>query len=172
MASVLAQETIVGNVSRVYEKRVVGSDKKSVIDFNVAVTPRKMQDGEWVDAETYWALVTAWGRLADNIEDSFRQGDRVFVIGRKSVKPGFTRNDGTEAPPRDIIIADFAGLEVGYHPAHSDRVVKSDSSPAARPAAASKPASESKPVPKDDIFSSDDDDLDFSLDDSSDEPPF
>ncbi len=48
---------------------------------NVASTPRMRIDGEWVDGETQWMQVKAWGRLAENIAASIRKGDAVIVTG-------------------------------------------------------------------------------------------
>jgi len=119
--AILANQTIVGTIGNVYDLRTVGQDNREVIDFSVAVTPRRQVNGEWTDGETYWVTVTAWARLAKNIAESFKKGDRVFVIGRTEMKPGYTNKDNVEVAPRPIIVADFAGLEVSYAPAHSDR---------------------------------------------------
>jgi single-stranded DNA-binding protein len=40
--AILATQTIVGNIGRVYEAREVGEQKREVIDFTVAVTPRRL----------------------------------------------------------------------------------------------------------------------------------
>lgn len=166
--AILASQTLVGSVGRVYDLRTVGKDNQEVIDFTVAVTPRKRVDGEWTDGETYWVTITAWGKLAKNVSESLNSGDRVFVHGRTDMKSGYTNKEGVEVAARPILIADFVGLELSYHPAHSDRPARgernssngsenrsSSSKPAAKPAA--KPA---------------DDDLDFGDDDDSDFTPF
>lgn len=120
--AILSVQTIVGNVGKVYELRTVGRDNTPVLDFSVAVTPRKRDGDEWKDGETYWVTVTAWNKLAENIEKSFNSGDRVFVYGRIEMKDGYTNREGQAVPPRPIMIADFAGLEVSYAPAESKRV--------------------------------------------------
>jgi len=119
--AILATQTIVGSVGRVYDLRTVGRDNIEVVDFTVAVTPRKKSGDEWVDGTTYWITVTAWGKLAKNISESFRAGDRVFVYGRTEMKEGYQNNDGKDIPARPIVIAEFAGLELAFHPAHSDK---------------------------------------------------
>lgn len=124
--AILANQTIVGSVGRVYELRTVGKDNTEVVDFTVAVTPRKKVNDEWTDGTTYWSTITAWGRLAKNISESFRPGDRVVVIGRTEMKDGYTNKENVEVPARPIIVADFAGLEVSYNAAHSDKVAKSE----------------------------------------------
>ena len=76
--AILSTQVLVGNVGRVYDLRTVGSENRKVIDFTIAVTPRKKVGDEWTDGDTYWSTVTAWGRLAENIAESFNAGDRIF----------------------------------------------------------------------------------------------
>ena len=158
--AILANQTVVGSIGRVYELRTVGKDNQEVIDFTIAATPRKKVDGEWTDGETYWLTITAWGKLAKNISESFNSGDRVFVLGRTEMKAGYTNKDQVEVPARPILIAEFAGLELSFNPAHSDRPAKSDrqersSAPVTK--AAEKPAA-AKAKPADDDLNFDDDD--------------
>ena len=119
--AILANQTIVGTIGNVYELRTVGQDNRKVIDFSVAVTPRRQVNGEWTDGETYWVNVTAWNRLAENIAESFRKGDRVFIHGRTDMKASYTNKEGVEVPARPFVTADFAGLEVSFAAAHSTR---------------------------------------------------
>lgn len=173
--AVLAQETIVGTVGSIHDKRNVGQDNTSVIDFSVGVTPRKRDGNQWVDGETYWVPCTAWGRLADNIEQSFRVGDRVFVHGRKDMKPGYTTRDGEERPARPFLTADFAGLELFFDPAHSTREVRGGGGGRQRQQPArqqqQRPQRKVEPKPVEDL-NDDDYDLDFDLDDISVDDPF
>lgn len=168
--AILAAQNLVGQIGRVYELRTVGNDNQEVIDFTVAVTPRKRVDGEWTDGETYWSTVTAWGRLAKNISESFKSGDRVIVIGRTDMKPGYTNREGVEVPPRPTITADFAGLELGFHPAESHRPSRgerSSSSNNSRNNSQERPAKKVEPkIEEDDL------DLNFDDDDDSDFSPF
>lgn len=157
--AVLGQEVLVGNVGNIFEKRVVGKDSMSVIDFTVAVTPRKRDGDKWVDGITYWASCTAWGRLADNIEKSFRQGDRVFIMGRIDMKPSWTNKEGQEMPERPFINVDYAGLEVTYNAAESKRVKNGGG--ASKPAPAKKEAP-AKKKPEPEVSEDEDFDLDFS----------
>ena len=123
MAMILNTRTIVGTIVDVYEKRQVGKDNTSVINFRVAVTPSvKDEDGEWTDGETDWVSVTAWRRLADNVEVSFKKGDRVIVIGRQEIQP--EREDprtGKTYPAQPNITADFVGVDLSFHGAKSLR---------------------------------------------------
>lgn len=166
--AVLATQTIVGNIGRIYELRQVGKNNTSVVDFSVAVTPRKKgDDGEWTDGETYWVTVTAWQKLADNVAASFKSGDRVFAHGRMEMKEGYEK-DGEKFPPRPIMIADFAGLEVSYHPAESKRSTANKASNNNGDAVQSRPTQTAAPAApsQDDIFN--DDDFGFGGDDEDD----
>lgn len=158
--AILTTHTVVGNIGSIYKMRTVGKDNREVIDFTVAATPRKKVGDDWVDGETYWLNVTVWGKLAANVEKSFKAGDRVVVIGRMDMKPGYKNKDEVEVPARPILIADFAGLEVGYHPAKSERVSRSSDS-------SSKPSSDSAPASKK-TSSKKDDDLDLGFGDDDD----
>lgn len=175
MASVLAETTLVGNIGKVFPLRHTGKDNgNSVIDFTVGVTPRKKVGDEWKDGDTVWNTVTAWGKLAENVEKSFNTGDRVFVTGRVEMKNAYTRSDGTEAPARPIIIANFAGLEIGRDAAHSDRQARSNNTERheERAAAPARPAARKEPVKTSfaDDLNLDDDDIDLDLGD--DDVPF
>lgn len=120
--AVYANQMLVGNIGQVYEMRTVGKDNREVIEFSIAVTPRKQVDGEWTDGETYWMNVTAWNKLAVNVKASFKSGDRVFVSGRTDMKPAYTNKEGKEIPARPFVIADVAGHEISNHSAQTDRV--------------------------------------------------
>ena len=170
--AILATQILVGNVGRVYELRTVGKNNTPVIDFSMAITPRKKDGDEWVDGETYWVNVTAWNKLAENVEASFKSGDRVFVVGRTDMKEGYQNREGENVPPRPIVVADFAGLEVSYAPAESKRTrnggnggggnSSSNSSRTNRQAPAKKAAPKEQ-----DIFEDD-----FDLDEDGDDAPF
>ena len=55
----------------------------NVANLRVGSTPRiRKRSGEWVDGQTSWFSVTCWRGLADNVRDSIRKGDPVFVHGR------------------------------------------------------------------------------------------
>jgi single stranded DNA-binding protein len=158
--AILMEQTIVGNIGSVYEMRTVGKDQRAVIDFTVAVTPRKKVDDDWVDGDTYWANVTAWGKLAENISTSFRSGDRVFVKGRTDMKAGYENKAGEQVPARPMLTADFAGLELGNHSAKSDRV-KRDGGSTAAPEKKAAPKKATKPAVDDLDFDDDDEIADF-----------
>ena len=166
-------KTVIGNVGGIYELRRVGPEKRAVIDFSVGVTLRQRDEsGDWKDGDTVWTSVTAWGRLAENIEKSFKKGNRVFVAGDVRMKPGYTKDNGEEVPAREFLNADFAGLELTWDSAESSRQPRGSSSGDSAPAPAKKAAKKAAPKTQDDDFDLDLDD-DFDLDpDDDDEIPF
>lgn len=165
MAQVKREELVVGNIGNVYELRRVGSDNKAVIDFSVAVTPRvrNPKTNDWEDGTTSWVNCVAWGRLAENIEQSFNKGDRVILQGEMKDKPAYTKDDGTEVPSRPQLIVNFAGLELGFNSAKSERNSGGSSSVSSSKAPAKKAPAKKAPVKSesfDDLNLDDDLDLD------------
>jgi single-strand DNA-binding protein len=72
--------TIVGNLTRDPELRFT-TNAKAVCGFGLAVTPRRIIDGEWTDGDTSFFNVTCWGQLAENVAASLQKGARVIVTG-------------------------------------------------------------------------------------------
>lgn len=119
---------VVGNVVSKRDKRTVNTQRgeTSVLDFTVADTPRTFnkKTDEWEDGITLFSKVTAWGKLADNIDESFNIGDRVFIYGTEKREADFTTKDGEEREGRPYVDAMFAGHEVSRYPAHSEKPVR------------------------------------------------
>ena len=75
--------TVAGNLTADPELRVTGSGVP-VAHFTVASTSR-VQDsssGEWRDGDTLFLRCTVWRRMAENVMESLRKGNRVVVTGR------------------------------------------------------------------------------------------
>lgn len=112
-----------GNIGEIYEKRNVGNDNRSVVDFTVATTRRRKnrKTDEWEDAPTRWRRVTAWNRLADNLVESFNKGDRIMVFGRVEMQDGYEDKDGNQRDPREQITAEDLGHSIQRWPAKTER---------------------------------------------------
>lgn len=82
-----AQLTMVGNVTNEPELRFIQSGK-AVVKFRLASTPRRFdkQQDKWVDGDTNWVTVNAWGKLAENVAESVKKGDGVIVTGRLQIR--------------------------------------------------------------------------------------
>ncbi len=78
---------LVGTVGSEPEHHV--SDQgKSHMNFRFVSTERKMDraTGEWVDGNSNWFTVKAFGRLAQNTTLSLHKGDRIIVLGRLQLR--------------------------------------------------------------------------------------
>ena len=93
---------ITGNVGFINEKRVVGKDNKSVIEFGVIVNhPKKNEKGEYRDdSPSTLQVCEAWEYLADNIEGSLSVGDRVIVVGNLVTGEDYVSKDGETVTPK------------------------------------------------------------------------
>lgn len=117
-----------GNVGKVGDLRTVGKENRPVINLSVAVTDRRKKGDEWEDGPTNWIEVTAWGKLAENIDATWKPGDRVFVYGVESMKDPYTTKEGEERSARPFVTAEIAGHDETYFPATQERKSKSNDS--------------------------------------------
>ncbi|QWC85912.1 single-stranded DNA-binding protein [Nocardioidaceae bacterium] len=63
--------------------------------FRLGATPRVRRDGQWVDGETAWYSVRAWGQLGRNVSQSVQRGEAVIVTGRLR-RSSWTGENGVE----------------------------------------------------------------------------
>jgi len=73
--------TVVGNLTADPELRLT-SGGTAVANFTVASTPRTYKDGELVSGDPLYMRCIVWRKLAENLSESLRRGDRVIVTGR------------------------------------------------------------------------------------------
>lgn len=78
---------IAGNIGN-DPSRGVTRTGKPVINFRVASTPGyfDQRTGAWVEGDTSWYAVSAFGNIADHAKASLRCGDPVIVVGRMKVR--------------------------------------------------------------------------------------
>ncbi len=98
---------IIGNLGRDPEMRYTPSGQP-VTNFSVATNRQyTASNGERIK-ETVWFRVSAWGRQAENCNQSLRQGSRVLVEGRLTADPEtggpriWSRQDGSAAASYEI----------------------------------------------------------------------
>ena len=72
------------------------ADGKSVARLSLAVTPRRREQGAWVDGTTTFLDATVWADQAENVAKSLHKGDRVVVIGRVETRT-YTPTQGASA---------------------------------------------------------------------------
>lgn len=103
-----ARTTITGNLTSDPTLRHTASGQ-AVANFSLAEGRQRFDrdSGAYVDADTLFMRVTAWGQLAENIAESVRKGDRVTVEGRL-VPQSYTAEDGSERRSVDISADDVS----------------------------------------------------------------
>jgi single stranded DNA-binding protein len=103
--------TIVGNVTANPVYRVSENKRTSVVRFTVAVTDDTGQPAEPALAQR----VVAFGRLADNVNESLQQGLEVVVVG-KFTTDTYKSEDG-EKPQQLVLIAQVVAPSLRFAPA-------------------------------------------------------
>ena len=63
------------------EVKTVGAENLPVVTFSLAHTPRSKKNGEWVDGDTQWFRVSMFGKSAQALGQTAKNGDEVLVIG-------------------------------------------------------------------------------------------
>jgi single-strand DNA-binding protein len=122
-----ADMTLEGNVGKEPELRFTpGGDP--VCNMSVAVTPRKKVNDQWVDGETTWFRVTAWGRLAESCTEHVQKGDAIMVRGKFRLST-YEKDGETRTMPE--VIADTVGKLVARIPKAEPKTInKSEDGPA------------------------------------------
>ena len=98
--------TFIGNVGRDPEMRYTGSGQ-AVTAFSVAVTEQyKNPAGENVK-KTIWIRVSAWGKLAETVNQYVKKGMMVYVSGKLTADDSggpkvYTKQDGTAASSFEV----------------------------------------------------------------------
>jgi len=68
--------TIVGNVGRDPEQRIVGEGSHKTVTFSMAVSVYRNKQ-----QETQWYRITCWGRTADTALSYVKKGRQILVSG-------------------------------------------------------------------------------------------
>jgi single-strand DNA-binding protein len=105
--------TVVGNLGTDAEFRKTPKGTP-VTSFNIANTPRKQTNGEWVDGDTTWFRVFVWNYDAAGTATTLKKGDKVIVTGRLQVSK-YTTKDGEERQSLEIN-ADGVGVVPKFAP--------------------------------------------------------
>jgi single-strand DNA-binding protein len=95
------QVTLVGNIGGGDPELRFLPSGVAVCKFRMACTPRRSQDGKWVDGEPSWFQVTAWRGLGENVAESLRNGDRVVVHGNLTVRQ-YEDKDGNKRTSTEV----------------------------------------------------------------------
>jgi single-strand DNA-binding protein len=96
--------TLVGNVGRDPEMRIVGNSK--VVDFSLAINePARGQNPE----KTEWYRISFWDRKAETIAQYVKKGTQIMVEGRLSVRT-YLDNSQRERYALEVSGSDFVLL--------------------------------------------------------------
>ena len=99
-----------------------------VTTFNIANTPRKNKNGEWIDGDTQWFRVFVWNYDAAGTAVALKKGDKVIVTGRLQVDT-YVDKEGKERTSLEIN-ADGVGVVPKHAPEPQEpRSDKSDEEP-------------------------------------------
>lgn len=119
--------TVIGNLGTDAEFRKTPNGTP-VTSFNIANTPRKNKNGEWVDGDTQWFRVFVWNYEAAGAAVALKKGDKAIVTGRFQVS-SYIDKEGKERTSLEIN-ADGVGVVPKYAPQPQEpRSDKSDEEP-------------------------------------------
>ena len=115
--------TFEGNLAADPELRYTASGKQ-VVEFTVLVNERRLNTdtGEWEDGEPTRHRVKAFKQLGENIAESLRKGDRVFVHGTITTEVWTDKDTGDKRTAQKVL-ADIVWTlpPLGHRPHHQGR---------------------------------------------------
>lgn len=110
----LPKITIDGRLAAEPELRF-GQTGTAVCRLRVVTSDRRKNDttGEWVDGDSLWLDVTAFGKLAENVVESVAKGDLLLVSGRLKTDEWTDRDSGAKRQ-KIVLIADAVGVSLQF----------------------------------------------------------
>jgi single-strand DNA-binding protein len=142
MARTFNKVTLIGNLGRDPETRVLPSGAK-VVDFTIATTESyKNRAGDQIESTT-WFRAEAWEKLGDIAEQYLKKGDQVYLEGRLRQEE-YTDRDGNARTALRLRINE---LHLLNNTRPTDGAAPAASQAAAQPAAAPVAASVEDDLP-------------------------
>ncbi|MBA2769328.1 MAG: single-stranded DNA-binding protein [Sporichthyaceae bacterium] len=94
--------TVVGNVAKEPSLRVTANGTR-LVSFRLASTERRYDRSlnGWRDGDTVFWSVTCWRNTGDNVLDSIKMGEPVFVHGRLRIR-GFDNKEGVRITTNEV----------------------------------------------------------------------
>lgn len=80
----------------------------------VASSRKKQDDGTWVDDKTAWVDLVGFKKLAENMAESFKQGDLITVTGKLQVED-WEDKDGNRRKSVNVVV-DTIGMSASWNP--------------------------------------------------------
>lgn len=115
----------IGNVSQMRYSKTADNNNMEILNFSVAVSKReapKNKGEDWTEIGTHWFNCTAFGKIAKNIEESFKPGDRVFFTARMNIQKPYVNSEGVEVKNSINWVIESIGMSVDMHSVSSNRV--------------------------------------------------
>jgi single-strand DNA-binding protein len=107
--------TLIGNLGRDPEMRILPNSGQNVTNFSVASTRKYTVNGETRE-ETSWVRISAFGRLAEVCNQYLKKGSKVYVEGRLNIDLAtggprvWAKQDGSAAASFEMIAAEVQFL--------------------------------------------------------------
>lgn len=102
--------TIVGRLGGEPELRYSGTGT-AIASLNVVSSGRKKDGDAWVDVDTTWWSVSAFGKVAEAVAESLHKGDPVVIVGK--AKQRTWEKDGVKQSKIEVT-ADTVALVVRF----------------------------------------------------------
>jgi len=97
----LNQVSLIGNVGQDPDIRYA-SNGNAIANFSLATTEKWTKDGERQE-KTEWHRISAFGKLAEIIEEYVNSGDKLFVQGKLQTRK-WADKEGVERYTTEIVI--------------------------------------------------------------------
>ena len=130
----LNQVSLIGNVGQDPDIRYA-SNGNAIANFSLATTEKWTKDGERQE-KTEWHRISAFGKLAEIIENYVNSGDKLFVQGKLQTRK-WTDKEGVERYSTEIVIntMDMLGGKGGQQSAPQQTAPRRDPAAVAAQAA-------------------------------------
>ena len=106
-------------------RHIVTSEGVSIVSFRLASNQRRFDRDQntWVDGDTNWYTITAFGQLSTHVATSIEKGQRIVVVGTVRIRDW---EAGEKTGATIEITADSIGHDLNYGRAAFTRAVVTD----------------------------------------------
>jgi single-strand DNA-binding protein len=101
--------TLIGNIGNDPEIKIL-NDQKKVAHFSLATTEYHKDKLGNQKSETEWHTITAWGAVADVVENLCRKGSYIFVEGKLKTR-NYEDAQGNKKYVTEIVINEIIILD-------------------------------------------------------------
>ena len=115
----MSSQTIIGKLGRDPDLKYAESGM-AVCKFSVAVSRRKKQGDDYVDA-TVWLDLVCFSKLAEHAAETLNKGDEIIAEGHLEEPRTYEKKDGTTGVGLPFI-ADNVGVSLRWQSARTRKV--------------------------------------------------